>query len=70
MRQVFFIYFHLYAHTKMVAQLTKFEIIIFSSKNNPIQEEILKNWGIQTITNDIDNPGESLEMFLKELTFN
>lgn len=41
---------------------------IFTSKNNPIQEEILKNWGIETISNDIDNPGESLETFLKELT--
>lgn len=40
LQQVFFIYFHLYAHTKMVAQLTKFEIIIFSSKNN-ITTELL-----------------------------
>jgi NAD-dependent SIR2 family protein deacetylase len=41
---------------------------IFSSKNNPIQEEILRNWGIETLSNDIDSPGEALEMFLKELT--
>lgn len=41
---------------------------IFSSKNNPIQEEILNHWGIETISNDIDDQGESLAMFLKELT--
>ena len=41
---------------------------IFTSKNNPIQEEILRNWGIETLSSDIDDPGESLELFLKELT--
>ncbi|MNP98521.1 hypothetical protein D3C85_111390 [compost metagenome] len=41
---------------------------IFSSKYNPIQEEILKNWGIETISNGIDDSGQALELFLKELT--
>jgi len=40
---------------------------IFTSKTNPVQELVLENWGIETITSDIDTPGEALEYFLKKL---
>jgi NAD-dependent SIR2 family protein deacetylase len=40
---------------------------LFSSKCNPIQEEVLKQWGIQTINSEIDNPGEALRDFLLRL---
>lgn len=41
---------------------------IFTSKTNPVQELVLGNWGIETITSQIDNPRKALEDFLKRLT--
>lgn len=41
---------------------------LFASKYNPIQAEILENWGIDTINSDIDDPGIALEKFLEKLT--
>jgi hypothetical protein len=40
---------------------------LFSSKCNPIQEEVVKKWGIQTINSEIDNPGDALCDFLYKL---
>ncbi len=40
---------------------------IFMPKPNPIQETVLKQWGIETITSDIDSPGEALTAFMEEL---
>lgn len=47
--------------------LIKPQSYIFSSKCNPIQEEVIKQWGIQTINSSIDNPGEALREFLHQL---
>ena len=41
---------------------------IFSPKPNPVQEEILKQWGITMIESEIDNQGEALIDFMQELT--
>lgn len=41
---------------------------IFSPKPNPVQEEILNQWGISMITSDIENPGEALVDFMIKLT--
>lgn len=41
---------------------------IFSSKDNPVQEIVLKKWGIETITSGIENPGDALEKFLEKIT--
>ncbi|EFD7754182.1 Sir2 family NAD-dependent protein deacetylase, partial [Escherichia coli] len=38
---------------------------IFLPRPNPIQEEILEQWRIGMISSENDNPGESLEEFLK-----
>lgn len=40
---------------------------IFSSRDNPIQEEVMKQWGIQTINSRKDDPSEALRDFLREL---
>jgi hypothetical protein len=47
--------------------LIKPQSYIFSSIYNPIQEEVIKQWGIQTINSSIDNPGEALRDFLYQL---
>lgn len=47
--------------------LVKPQSYLFSSKSNPIQETVLEQWGIQTITSKIDEPGEALRNFLHEL---
>lgn len=43
---------------------------LFASTNNPIQETVLQKWGIETITSDIDDPGEALTDFMEKLTNN
>lgn len=40
---------------------------VFSHKPNPVQEEILSQWGIRMITSEDDAPGLALEHFLQEL---
>lgn len=40
---------------------------LFSSKRNPVQETVLKQWGIETIPSTIDDPGKALANFLEEL---
>ena len=40
---------------------------IFSSKPNPIQEEVLAQWGIKMISSEKDGPEEALEEFLTKL---
>lgn len=42
---------------------------IFSSRDNPIQEEVMKQWGIQTINSRKDDPSEALRDFLRELVY-
>lgn len=37
---------------------------VFSPKPNLVQEKILKQWGIEMISSDIEDPGEALENFL------
>lgn len=41
---------------------------LFSTRYNPIQAEVIENWGIETINSEIDNPGLALEKFLEKLT--
>ena len=41
---------------------------VFSHKPNPIQEEILAQWGISMISSEIDNPGEALIEFMSKVT--
>ncbi|WP_345989303.1 SIR2 family protein [Sulfurimonas sp. HSL1-2] len=41
---------------------------VFSSKPNPIQEDILKQWGITMISSEIDDPGAALIEFMTKLT--
>lgn len=40
----------------------------FTTVYNPVQEEILNNWGIKTVRNRKKKPGAALEYFLKNLT--
>jgi hypothetical protein len=40
---------------------------VFSHKPNPVQEEILSQWGIRMITSEDDEPGLALKNFLKSL---
>ncbi len=40
---------------------------VFSHMPNPVQEEILSQWGIRMISSDHDDPGHALTCFLKEL---
>ncbi|GAB6389502.1 SIR2 family protein [Stutzerimonas marianensis] len=40
---------------------------VFSHKPNPVQEEILSQWGIRMITSEDDEPGLALRNFLKSL---
>lgn len=47
--------------------LGKPQSYLFSSKSNPVQEEVLKQWGIQTINSSIDSPGDALREFLHQL---
>lgn len=44
------------------------ESFFFTTSYNPVQEEILANWGITTISYTDMEPGKALELFLKELT--
>lgn len=41
---------------------------IFTNRDNPIQEEILKSRGIEMIVSQEDHPGKALEDFLSKLT--
>ena len=41
---------------------------VFSARPNPIQEDILKQWGISMISSEIDDPGEALVEFMTKLT--
>jgi hypothetical protein len=41
---------------------------VFSPQPNPIQEEILKQWGISMISSEIDHPGEALVDFMAKVT--
>lgn len=41
---------------------------IFSPQPNPIQEEILKQWGISMLSSEIDHPGEALVDFMAKVT--
>jgi hypothetical protein len=41
---------------------------LFSPKPNPVQQEILRNWGIEMIDSELDNPTEALNEFLIKLT--
>lgn len=41
---------------------------IFMSKPNPIQEIVLRQWGIETISSNEEDPGNALENFLIDLT--
>jgi hypothetical protein len=41
---------------------------VFSHKPNPVQEEILKQWGISMMSSEIDNPGEALIDFMAKVT--
>jgi hypothetical protein len=43
---------------------------IFMHKPNPVQEEILEQWGIKMISSNIDNPNDSLLDFLSNLELN
>jgi len=40
---------------------------LFMSRPNPIEESILKRWGITPLTIDEDNPEEALDIFLTNL---
>lgn len=40
---------------------------IFMPKPNPIQETVLKQWGIETISSDINDSGEALRSFMESL---
>jgi len=40
---------------------------IFFSRPNPIQEEILKQWGIQTFSSEMDDSAEAMVDFLKRV---
>jgi hypothetical protein len=40
---------------------------VFSHKPNPVQEEILSQWGIRMIASEDDDPAVALEHFLREL---
>mgnify|MGYP004723308805 CR=1 FL=1 len=42
----------------------------FLTYNNPIQEDILKNWGIETLSNDIDDSVEPLNNFSQLIVTN
>lgn len=48
--------------------LIKPKSYLFSAKHNPVQEEVLKQWGIETLISPIDNPGKALSEFLRQLT--
>ena len=41
---------------------------VFSHKPNPIQEDILKQWGIAMMSSEIDNPGDALIDFMAKVT--
>lgn len=41
---------------------------VFSHKPNPIQEDILKQWGITMMSSEIDNPGDALVDFMAKVT--
>lgn len=41
---------------------------IFSHKPNPIQEDILKQWGITMMSSEIDDPGDALIDFMTKVT--
>ncbi|WP_028239506.1 SIR2 family protein [Stutzerimonas azotifigens] len=40
---------------------------VFSHKPNPVQEEILSQWGIRMLSSEIDDPGLALRQFLQDL---
>lgn len=40
---------------------------LFMATPNPIQEAVLQQWGIQTLSGEKDEPGEALETFLSQL---
>ncbi|MFZ6647234.1 hypothetical protein ACO0LO_16030 [Undibacterium sp. TJN25] len=43
----------------------KYPLICKVDQANPVQEAILDQWGISTISSEIDNPGKALEEFLQ-----
>ncbi|WP_120993661.1 SIR2 family protein [Stutzerimonas urumqiensis] len=40
---------------------------VFSHKPNPVQEEILSQWGIRMLSSEIDDPGLALCRFMQDL---
>ncbi|EME01057.1 MULTISPECIES: SIR2 family protein [Stutzerimonas stutzeri subgroup] len=40
---------------------------VFSHKPNPVQEEVLRQWGIRMIASEDDEPGVALKNFLQQL---
>ncbi|MFC5066547.1 SIR2 family NAD-dependent protein deacylase [Flaviflagellibacter deserti] len=40
---------------------------LFLARPDPIQEAVLGEWGVKVITEDADNPGDALRLFLKRL---
>ncbi|HEY8567066.1 MAG TPA: SIR2 family protein [Beijerinckiaceae bacterium] len=40
---------------------------VFMMRPNPIEEAVLEQWGIQTLSEDADDPEIALEMFLRRL---
>jgi len=40
---------------------------VFSHKPNPVQEEVLRQWGIRMVASEDDEPGVALKNFLQQL---
>jgi hypothetical protein len=40
---------------------------VFTSRPNPVAEEVLSHWGIKMLISEVDDPGEALTAFLREL---
>lgn len=40
---------------------------VFMMRPNPIEEAVLANWGISTVTEDTDDPEDALEVFLAKI---
>lgn len=47
--------------------LAKPRSYLFSSRTNPIQEQVIKQWGIETINSNIDDAGQALREFMQTL---
>jgi hypothetical protein len=41
---------------------------VFTSRPNPVAQEVLSSWGIELVVSDEDNPKDALTAFLQELT--